>query len=203
MLRKKTARFLAGAAALGALLTGCGGDDAGHGDMPAMGEGKATTAEQAAANEADIAFAQQMIPHHAQAIDMAGLVPSRAADKKVVDLAKQIEQAQDPEIQKLTGWLKDWGAPASGDGMDHGENGHSEMAGMMSEGDMAKLQKAKGAEFDTMWMRMMIKHHEGAVEMARAELKDGSHGDAKAMAQEIIDGQQAEIDTMKGLLGEN
>lgn len=200
MLKKKTVRFVAGAAALGALLAGCGGDDAGHDDMAGMGQGKTTNAEQAAANEADIAFAQQMIPHHEQAIEMAKLVPSRAADKKVVDLAKQIEHAQDPEIQRLTGWLNDWDA---GDGMEHGEMGHGGMAGMMSEADMAKLEKAKGAEFDKMWMQMMIKHHEGAVEMAKAELKDGSHGGAKAMAQEIIDGQQAAIDTMKGLLGES
>lgn len=201
MLKKKSAQFVAGAVVLGALLAGCGGGDEPHDTMPGMGEGTNSTAEQGEANKADIAFAQAMIPHHEQAIEMAKLVPSRASDEKVVKLAEQIEQAQDPEIQKLTSWLKEWGAPAPEDGMDHGDMGDGAMPGMMSDADMAKLEQAKGAEFDRMWMQMMIKHHEGAIEMAKSELKDGSHSGAKSMAQEIIDGQQAEIDTMKELLG--
>jgi uncharacterized protein (DUF305 family) len=81
--------------------------------------------------------------------------------------------------------------------------GSAPMTGMMSAQDMAKLQAAKGAEFDTMWLQMMIQHHQGAIDMAKTELSQGASTDAKALAQKIIDGQQAEITEMKGLLGQN
>lgn len=77
---------------------------------------------------------------------------------------------------------------------------HESMGGMMSEADMAKLRAAKGAEFDRMWLTMMIGHHEGAVEMANAEIRDGADADAKALANRIIGAQQAEIAEMRKLL---
>lgn len=205
MFIRKTLGATVGVLALGAVLAGCGGDD-----MPGTGQSSPTaTAEQGEANQADITFAQQMIPHHQQAVEMAKLVPSRTSNQQVLDLAEQIEQAQDPEIETMTGWLKEWGAPAPTTGMDEdmdmGEDmdmSEDGMSGMMSAEDMKKLEQAKDAEFDRLWMQMMIKHHEGAIDMARTELKDGSNGDAKQLAQEVIDGQQAEIDTMEKLLGE-
>lgn len=181
MLKNRTGRFIAVVIATGALLAGCGdnGDEA---------------------NQADIAFAQEMIPHHEQAIEMAQLAPSRAEKQEVRELAEQIEAAQDPEIKTMTGWLKEWDAESSG--MDHGDMG-GDMPGMMTDTDMAELEKAKGAAFDRMFLEMMIKHHEGAIEMSETELKDGKHAAAKALAQEIIDAQQAEIDTMNDLLGKS
>jgi len=77
---------------------------------------------------------------------------------------------------------------------------HESMPGMMSDADTKKLEAAKGAEFDKMWLDMMIKHHQGAVDMAKTELTQGSNADAKALAQKIIDAQQAEITEMQGLL---
>jgi uncharacterized protein (DUF305 family) len=142
-----------------------------------------------------------MIPHHQQALDMAKLVPSRAANAKVVDLASRIETAQDPQIQRLRGWLTHWGAevPTSSPmpGMDHGGGS---MPGMMTAQDMGQLEHATGAEFDRLWMTMMIKHHQGAIDMAKAELDKGASPDAKALAQNITDAQQAEITEMQGLL---
>ncbi len=85
-------------------------------------------------------------------------------------------------------------------GMDHSIMGDGGMAGMMTPEDMQALTKASGAEFDQMWLEMMIEHHEGAIDMARTELADGESTDAKALAQDIIDAQQAEITAMKGLL---
>ncbi|WP_419503926.1 DUF305 domain-containing protein [Lentzea aerocolonigenes] len=143
---------------------------------------------------ADVAFAQQMVPHHEQALEMAKLVPDRSSNDKVRGLAERIEKAQDPEITRMNGWLKEWGATAE---QDH--TGH-DMAGMMSHEDMAKLENATGAAFDEQWLDMMIKHHEGAVEMARTELDQGEDADAKKLAQAIIDGQQQEITEMKDLL---
>ncbi|MGI5500518.1 DUF305 domain-containing protein [Lentzea sp. CA-135723] len=144
-------------------------------------------------NDADVTFAQQMVPHHEQALAMAKLVPSRSSDAKVRDLAQRVEKAQGPEITQLNQWLKEWGAEAKG------HEGH-DMSGMMSDEDMGELEKAGGAEFDRMWLAMMIKHHEGAVEMAKKELADGKDENARKLAQAVIDGQQQEITEMKELL---
>lgn len=180
-----------------ALLAGCGNDDgAGHENMPGM-SASAPASEQAEANQTDITFAQSMIPHHEQAIDMAELAVDRAMSKQVIDLAKQIEQAQGPEVKTMTQWLEQWGA---GMQMQHGAGGHGGMPGMMSDQDMTMLEHAKGAEFDRRWLRMMIEHHKGAIEMARTELKNGTDPAAQRLARAIIDAQQSEIDTMTTLL---
>ncbi|MGW6442098.1 DUF305 domain-containing protein [Lentzea sp. NPDC055074] len=142
---------------------------------------------------ADVTFAQGMVPHHQQALDMAKLVPSRSSDDKVRDLAQRIEKTQGPEITQLNEWLAQWGAK-----QDHA--GH-DAAGMMGHDDMARLEKASGTEFDRLWLDMMIKHHEGAVEMAKTELAQGQDEKAKKLAQAIVDGQQQEIAEMKALLG--
>jgi uncharacterized protein (DUF305 family) len=148
-------------------------------------------------NADDVMFAQQMIPHHSQALDMAKLVPSRSSNPKVIDLAGRIEKAQDPEIRQMQGWLSTWGASSSSDmpGMNHGS-----MPGMMPAEDMTKLEAAKGTEFDEMWLDMMIRHHQGAVDMAETELGKGGSADAKALARKIIDAQRAEITEMQDLL---
>ncbi|MEU3641971.1 DUF305 domain-containing protein [Lentzea sp. NPDC034063] len=142
---------------------------------------------------ADVTFAQGMVPHHEQALEMAKLVPSRSSDDKVRSLASRIEKAQGPEIAQMNEWLQQWGAE-----QDHA--GH-DMTGMMSQDDMAKLERSSGAEFDRLWLDMMIKHHEGAVKMAKTELAQGEDDKAKKLAQAIIDGQQQEITEMKALLG--
>jgi uncharacterized protein (DUF305 family) len=204
----------------GAVLAGCSGNTSNH-DMTGMGSSttSAPSNQQGGHNQADVAFAQAMIPHHAQALDMAGLVAGRTTNAKVIDLAGRIQKAQDPEIQLMTGWLKTWGAAAptstAMSGMPGMTSGHSmpgmsdtpapsaPMTGMMSAPDMANLQAAKGSQFDTMWLQMMIQHHQGAIDMAKTELTQGASTDAKALAQKIIDGQQAEITEMKGLLGQS
>ncbi|MEU0880436.1 DUF305 domain-containing protein [Lentzea sp. NPDC005914] len=197
---KKSLIGIAAAAATAALLAGCSGNS----DMAGMNHSSTAatpTSGQAAGNNADdIAFAQGMVPHHQQAIDMAKLVPTRSQNPKVLDLAKKVEAAQDPEITKMNEWLKAWGAPASTSmpGMDHGSM--PGMSGMMTAEDMKMLDQAKGAAFDKMWLEMMIKHHEGAVEMAKTELSKGGSADAKKLAQDIIDAQQKEITEMQGLL---
>ncbi|MFC3453731.1 DUF305 domain-containing protein [Amycolatopsis speibonae] len=194
-----TSRKLVGAA-LAALasfvvLAGCAGSDtasSGH-DMSTM---KAPDPQQAGHNQADVTFAQGMIPHHEQALEMAKLVDGRTRDAKVVDLAARIKQAQDPEIRQLTGLLKGWGAAPSGEHSAHGS-----MSGMMTEDDLAKLGQAKGAAFDKQWLEMMVKHHEGALAMAKTALQQGSNAEVKALARKVIDGQQAEITEMRTLLG--
>ncbi|WP_406630642.1 DUF305 domain-containing protein [Amycolatopsis sp. WGS_07] len=157
---------------------------------------------QAGHNAADATFAQQMIPHHQQALEMAKMVPSRSSNPKVVDLAGRIDRAQDPEIRQMQGWLSAWGVAAASHSMPGGHemSGDHNMTGMMSDADMKSLDAAKGPEFDRAWLDMMIKHHQGAVEMAKTELAQGADAGAKALAQRIIDAQQAEIAEMQGLL---
>ena len=147
------------------------------------------TKRDAEHNEADIEFAQQMIPHHQQAIEMADLVLGRGYSPEVLALSKQIKAAQDPEIATMKGWLEDWDEePAAG--------GHRDMGDM----EMGALKAAKGEAFDALWISMMIEHHEGAIAMARDESTNGQSLKVKDMARAIIAAQEKEIATMKGLL---
>lgn len=196
------------AAAIIALAAGCGSDAGGDsGGMPGMDQSQTESsapAENAEHNDQDIAFAQGMIPHHQQAVDMAKMATERATDSTVKDLASRIEGAQDPEIQQMTGMLEQWGAPTEPEmpsesgmpGMDHGDMSGS---GMMTDEEMQELEKATGAEFDRLWVEMMIKHHEGAVDMAKTELEKGSNAEAKALAQKIVEAQEAEISEMQAM----
>jgi uncharacterized protein (DUF305 family) len=153
-------------------------------------------------NDADVAFVQGMIPHHTQAIEMAKLAAGRASNNDVKQLASRIEQAQDPEISQMRSFLTAWGMPESGTGgMDHGTmTGMNGGSGIMSDDQLRQLENATGAQFDRMFLQMMTEHHEGAIEMSKAELADGQNADAKGLAQKITDAQQAEITEMKGLL---
>jgi len=149
-------------------------------------------------NDADVAFAQGMSPHHEQAIEMAEMVLKRGDDPEVKALAEDIKAAQGPEIETLRGWLEDWGEEESGDA------GHGDMGGddgmMMRDDEMEQLENASGEELDKMFLEMMIRHHEGAISMAETELEEGMFPAAKEMAQNISDTQQAEITKMKDLL---
>ncbi|MGC0382357.1 DUF305 domain-containing protein [Streptomyces sp. SAI-129] len=231
---RRTALVVATAAAA-FVLAACGGDggndDGGsahegpHGSASASAEtgstaGSTTGSESGenAHNAQDVAFAQGMIPHHRQALEMARLAADRSASAAVEDLAARIEKAQDPEITTMTGWLTAWGedvpepAPSntstgstgstgteSMPGMDH--SAHSGMPGMMDGQDMAELERASGRAFDTMFLTMMVEHHEGAVEMAGTEKAKGRYAPAKALADDIITAQNAEITEMNKLLG--
>ena len=147
-------------------------------------------------NEADVSFAEMMIPHHQQAVEMATLAETRAESQQVKDLAAAIKAAQDPEIQTMPGWLKSWGE----DGMSH-EMSHDDMPGMVDDKTMSDLGKASGPEFDRLFLTSMIAHHEGAVAMAESEKSDGVHKGALRLADAIIKTQTAEIKRMRAMLG--
>lgn len=201
LLRRAAAVSAAVTAAL--VLAACGGDDStgdhgGH-DKPAAGSPSGAQAGQGDHNAADVAFAQGMIPHHRQAVEMADLAATRASSVQVKKLAEEIKQAQDPEIRTMSGWLRSWGEDVPQPGTDH--SGHHGMPGMMTDADMAKLEKASGKAFDTAFLELMIKHHEGAVDMAETEKSKGADKDAKALAGRIITSQSAEITRMNTLLG--
>ncbi len=145
-------------------------------------------------NEADVTFAQGMIPHHEQAIEMSEMALSQAARPEVKDLASRIRAAQEPEIAKMTRWLEDWGQPVQ---PEHGEHPG---AGMLSDAEMTQLRGASGPAFDRLFLEGMIRHHEGAVSMAQEELDKGQFPEAKELARDIIAAQRAEIAEMQRLL---
>ncbi|MBV7697345.1 DUF305 domain-containing protein [Streptomyces sp. TRM70350] len=209
-LRRTSTRRIAAASivATGALLlSACGGDGD---DMSGMDHGSGSSSATATAdagdkagdfNDADVMFAQMMIPHHEQALDMAQLADGRASDAEIKDIAQKIEQAQDPEIQTMKGWLESWKQPTAMEsvpGMDHG-SGHGG-DGMMSDADMKELQAVKGQEFDKLFAQMMIEHHNGAITMAEDEQKNGKNADAKKMAGDIVRGQSAEVKQLQSIL---
>ena len=179
---------------LAALVAACGG-----GDDPTVEPGDDASADAADRNDADVVFAQGMIPHHEQAIDMAGMVLERGSNADVKSLAEDIMAAQVPEIEILRGWLQEWDESETPEHGGHATGDSGEMT-MMTDEEMKQLEGASGADLDTMFLEMMIRHHEGAISMARTEVEDGRFPDAKELAQKIIDTQQAEITTMKDLL---
>lgn len=191
------------APALALALAACGGEDSTSKPEGSAASASASTvtAQATSHNQQDVMFAQGMIPHHQQAIDMAEIAATRATMPEVKQLASAIEAAQGPEIQQMTGWLKSWGATVPP--TDMGDMGHDmgDMGdGMMSDADMAKLNKLSGKAFDKAFLTMMIEHHEGAIAMARTEQASGRFPEAKAMAGEIVTSQTAEITKMRELL---
>jgi uncharacterized protein (DUF305 family) len=178
--------LLALAAAL--LLAACnqGGQDQEQGTAPA----------EAAPNDADVTFTQNMIPHHQQAIEMAKLVDSHTDRPELHRLADSVESSQRQEITQMRGWLRSWGKPAT-PSEGHGGHGDTEMPGMMSEADMRRLMESTGTEFDLAFVEMMAAHHQGAIDMANTELKDGSQPEVTRLAEQIIDIQRDEIDQLQ------
>lgn len=188
--------------ALTALLTACGsGTTSTTTTPPAAG-----STANAVGDTADVSFAQLMIPHHQQAVAMADLALKYGSSAEVKKLAAQIEKAQGPEIAQMSGWLQAWGAPltmpssTSSDGMAGMDMGGASADGMMSTKDMDALAMARGAEFDRMWLQMMIAHHQGAITMANQVLATTKNAEVTQLAKAIVTGQTAEIDTMKKLL---
>ncbi len=208
-MTRKMNVLIAATVAATVLLTGCASSSMSSAEMPA-GQSSGSGAMVANGSDADITFAQLMISHHEQAVQMADMALQQANSSEVTDLATQIKAAQDPEIGQMRGWLQQWGAPEQMDGMDgmdHGDMGHGDTdsggqsaGGMMSDADMGALGNASGADFDRMWLTMMIAHHEGAIKMAEQVKAESTNPDVTALADAIVAGQKKEIDTMQQLL---
>ena len=164
-------------------------------------------------NDADVTFAQRMIPHHQQAIQMSdSILGKQGIDPRVVQLANQIKAAQGPEIQQMQNWLSQWGQPTMPMMPNGGMTPQSPMpgmsnmpgtpgmSGMMSQQDMQALQNAQGADASKLFLTQMIQHHQGAITMAQNEITSGQYPAAIALAHSIVTSQQQEIDTMQSIL---
>ncbi|MFP3712606.1 DUF305 domain-containing protein [Puerhibacterium sp. TATVAM-FAB25] len=201
---------LAGVAALAA----CSDTDQPAHDMSSMMSTTASpSAEESAAtgarsDGADVMFAQTMIPHHQQAIEMSDVLLTKdGIDPQVTDLATRIKEAQGPEIDTMEQWIVEWGADDSDMGAGHGPMSDEGMMsdgamphGMMAEEDLQTLEDAQGAEAQRLFLEQMIVHHRGAIMMAQAEVRHGRDDEAVALAQAIVDGQRAEVRQMEELL---
>ena len=141
----------------------------------------------------DLMFAQMMIPHHEQAILMAEWAKTRASDPAVKELAAKILSEQGPEIDLMTGWLEQ----AKQTLEDHSM--HMDMQGMLTEQELNKLKSLSGAEFDRYFLESMVKHHEGAVVMAK-DFLDSSNQVVVELLESIIATQNQEIQKMNDLL---
>ena len=190
-------------AALALTAAACGNDD-----TSTDTSSEVSTTEH---NDADVEFASNMLQHHSQALSMVDLTIDRPLDPEVQQLAEQIREAQAPEIETFTDWLTDWDEDVPETVRDHVNSGHDmddmggsmdeeNMPGMMTSEDMGALEDASDADFQTMWLEMMVEHHEGAIEMAKTEQGDGQYKPAVDLAADIATSQTAEVEMMKGLL---
>ncbi|MFF4124125.1 DUF305 domain-containing protein [Microbispora rosea] len=156
----------------------------------------ATAVPSPTVNAADVRYVQDMIVHHRQALDMAALAPSHASSAKLKALAARIHDVQEPEIRVMTSWLDREHLPRP----DHHAD-HSDMPGMATPEQMEALRAASGATFDSLFLQMMVAHHEGAITMATTALTEGSHLTVEQWATDVIAEQTAEIRRMREMQG--
>src|SRR6185437_2370213 len=163
-------------------------------------------------SDADIDFMQGMIPHHAQAVIMAGWAPTHGARKDVAVLCARIVVGQTDEIHLMQGWLRDRGLTVPDEHstrmhmkMPNGMEHDMLMPGMLSDEEMAALDKARGPDFDRLFLQGMIRHHQGAIDMVNDLFK--SYGAAQdevvfKFANDVYADQSTEIDRMNKMLEE-
>ena len=156
--------------------------------------------------DADVRFITGMIGHHAQALEMVALVRERATRADVRMMAERIEVSQRDEIAMMERWLRARGHPVPSADSAHAHHGagHAQMPGMLTAEEMQRLRGASGAEFDRLFLELMIRHHEGALAMV-AELfgtrGGGQESETFHIASEVDADQRMEIDRMRTMLG--
>lgn len=211
--------LLAAALVVGyAAVAGCSGAGSapppeGHAHLPGQADHTHATPSEpgssaAAApdgNHDDVSYLQMMIPHHGQALDLAELATTRAADPRVRALATRIEATRGPEVWLMAGWLAERGidVPSPDEDpheYDHGEHRHHPMRGLLTGDDLAALAAADGPAFDRLFLGALLRHHRGAIAMADDVLATGTDPRAAEIATEVQAGQRAEVARMERIL---
>lgn len=191
----RSVRILAAVVLTAAALISCGQPASDRADSSPTSQ-----AEPAVHNAADVAFAQNMIPHHQQGVDLAAMVPPRTQNPDLRVIAAHIRADQQAEIQTLNLLLAQWHETAHADhGPGAGHDGMA-MAGMVDETTLKRLESLDGVAFDNLWATSMISHHQGAITMAQNEIEHGQSADAIHVATLIIEAQQREISIMNHLI---
>ena len=161
------------------------------------GPGNTSSQEEAPYSANDIMFAQMMIPHHEQAVELSDLALEVSTSAEIRDLAKRIRDGQAPEIDIMHGWLDSTGVGSMMEG--HSMDGHG-MSGMVSEKDFDTLQSLESPEFDQLFLELMIAHHEGALDMV-GMISESTNPEVSSLAEAIVEVQTSEIEEMKDLEG--
>lgn len=195
---------IAAAALLLVALTGCGQD------APAPTQARRTTANGEVFNDTDVEFASQLIPHHAAALTMVDLTRGRRVSPELAQLAEAIQTDHPAEIEQMVDWLDSWGEPIPATMRDHTNAGHhgtgeipadsADIPGMVTAEQLRALKKARGEAFETLWLQIMVEHHQGAIAMAATERADGVYAPAVQLAETIQKSQEAQIDQMLALV---
>ena len=177
-------------------LAGCGGADSDDASSGASAVASASPSAPAGPhNAADVTFAQQMVPHHQQALEMVKLAGGHELDPEVQSLADGIERSQTEEVATMSGWLKAWSETVP-------TSMSEPMKGMLSDEQMTRLRDTEDDRtFQASWLLFMVQHHQGAIAMAQSEISDGSNPEAIALAREIVRTQEQELGTMSGMTG--
>lgn len=158
--------------------------------------GEATVAEQPGPNDADKTFVQDMIVHHQQAVYMSGLAPARASSSDVKGLASRIHDVQGPEIDMMNRWLSQHAVPTVAPNAPHGHGG-GVMPGMATTEQLDSLRNAEGETFDTLFLQLMISHHQGALTMADEVRNNGADIRVQEIADDVTAEQADEIRRMR------
>lgn len=204
-IRTRASARIAAAALLLVTLAGCGQD------APAANQASRTAANGEVFNGADVEFASQLIPHHAAALTMVDLTRGRPLSPELAEITEAIQTERPPEIEQMVDWLNGWGEPIPATMRDHANAGHhstggqipadgADIPGMVTAEQLRALKKARGQEFETLWLQTMVEHHQGAIALATTEQADGVYGPAVQLAQTIQESQQDQIDQMLVLL---
>ncbi len=179
---------------------------------------------QSGGGTVDVGFAQDMSVHHRQAVQMAGLARDRSTDPAIRSIAFDIETNQLQQIGQMQGWLSLWNAAAlptgrymtwmtdaesmpgmTGMGHSGGSSdaaGVSTMPGMASPADLEQLRAASGAQFDVLFLQLMLRHHQGGVPMARYAEQHSETAQVRNLAEKIVISQGAESDYMTQLIAQ-
>ncbi|MFF0267030.1 DUF305 domain-containing protein [Kribbella sp. NPDC004536] len=160
--------------------------------------GRSTSA--GAHNDADVTFAGRMVLHHQLALRMVSTADFQAKSPAVKKLAAAIKVTEEQELKQLLAWLGSWGAAIPSP--RHDEDPAGEVPGTMTEDDWSELGNAKGTKFDRLWLQLMIKQYQGAIELAKTEQSTGSDAKAKAFASRLQATQSTEVAGMQKLLGQ-
>ena len=185
----------AAALSLIAVLCGCA-DGPGRSASPA----NSTTVTQTF-NKADVKFAQTMIPHHEQAIEMGDMILTKSdIAPEVTQLAQQVKDGHRPQMTTMTGFLTAWNQPLIPDHSAEADQHHWDADGELIPEEMQELNAADGPTGQRLFLKGMIKHHKGAITMVQHEIDNGQNPDALKLAQAIKDGQNGEIKSMNSLL---
>lgn len=161
-------------------------------DFGSMGSMHSNSANRSEYSANDLMFAQMMIPHHQQAVEISDLALSTSTNEQILTLARQIRSAQAPEIEQMNQWLTQAGTSLMG---AHG----MAMDGMLSSSEIAQLKKSTSERFDRLFLKAMIAHHQGALTMV-SMISKSENAEARKLAADITTSQSAEIELMQKYL---